>query len=191
MSPRLGGQSPAAGSLGATALLPGTATRRPPRRILDRSRGTRRAISALYATRLRVLRAEGRRRDVAAVIVDPHGHHLTDALDKLKALGDFAEEFAGHFMRIAGAVSNNEKGDLGTAREAKLVMLDLLDKKVRTSVRKSESAAAAYREAGIVYEEASRLKSRAEKSCAPASSRADHPPAGCPVGCPDMNRTPI
>jgi type III restriction enzyme len=88
---------------------------------------------------------------IAPVIVDPHGHHLSDALDKLRALADFAEEFGERFMRIE-AVSKNEKGDLGTARKGKLVMLDLLDKKVRASVRKSESAAAAYRDAGIVYE---------------------------------------
>lgn len=89
--------------------------------------------------------------EIAPVIVDPHGHHLSDALDKLRALADFAEDFAEHFMRIE-AVSNNERGDLGTAHTGKLVMLDLLDKKVRASVRKSEGAAVAYREAGIVYE---------------------------------------
>ena len=55
--------------------------------------------------------------EIAPVIVDPHGHHLSDALDKLKALANFAEDFAEHFMRIA-AVSSNEKGDLGTARRA-------------------------------------------------------------------------
>jgi type III restriction enzyme len=90
-------------------------------------------------------------RNPSSVIVDPHGHHLNDALDKLRALADFAEEFGEHFMRIE-AVSKNEKGDLGTALKGKLVMLDLQDKKVRASVRKSESAPAAYRDAGIAYE---------------------------------------
>lgn len=94
----------------------------------------------------------GRKADgqIAPVIVDPHGHHLNDALDKLRALANFAEEFGERFLRIE-AVSKNEKGDLGTGLKGKLVMLDLLDKAVRASVRKSESAAAAYRDAGIEY----------------------------------------
>lgn len=88
---------------------------------------------------------------IAPVIVDPHGHHLNDALDKLRALADFAEEFGDRFMRIE-AVSKNERGDLGTALKGKLITLDLLDQNVRMSVRESESAAAAYRNAGIGYE---------------------------------------
>jgi type III restriction enzyme len=94
-----------------------------------------------------VRNAEG---EIAPAIVDPHGHHLSDALDKLGALTDFAEEFGEHFMRIE-AVSKNEKGDLGTGLKGKLVMLDLLDSKVRTIVRASESAVAAYRRAAIEY----------------------------------------
>jgi type III restriction enzyme len=85
------------------------------------------------------------------VIVDPHGHHLNDALDKLKALAAFAEEFGDRFMRIE-AVSKNDKGDLGTALKGKLMMLDLLNPNVGASVRESESAAAAYRDMGIEYE---------------------------------------
>jgi hypothetical protein len=88
--------------------------------------------------------------DISAAIVDPHGHHLNDAQDKLRALADFAEEFGERFTRIE-AVSKNDKGDLGKAGKGKLLMLDLLDKSVRKSVRKSESAAAAYRDAGIEY----------------------------------------
>ena len=87
---------------------------------------------------------------IAPVIVDPHGHHLSDALDKLRALADFAEEFGERFMRIE-AVSKNEKGDLGPVLKGKLIMLDLLNDDVRATVRKS-SAVAAYRDAGIEYE---------------------------------------
>lgn len=88
--------------------------------------------------------------EVAPAIVDPHGHHLPDALHKLRALADFADEFGTHFVRIE-AVSKNEKSDLGTALKGKLVMLDFLDQNVRVSVRESESAAAAYRDVGIEY----------------------------------------
>lgn len=88
--------------------------------------------------------------DVQPAIVDPHGHHLNDALGKLKALTEFAEEFGDRFVRIE-AVTKNEKGDLNTAHKGKLVMLDLLNSNVRTSVRECESAAAAYRDWGEEY----------------------------------------
>jgi hypothetical protein len=88
---------------------------------------------------------------VAPAIVDPHGHHLTDALAKLQALAEFAEEFTDDFVRVE-AISKNDKGDLGTALKGKLMMLDLLNHNVRVGVRGSESAAAAYRDVGIAYE---------------------------------------
>lgn len=37
---------------------------------------------------------------IVASIIDPHGHHLDDALMKLKALAAFAHEFRGEFHRI-------------------------------------------------------------------------------------------
>ena len=88
--------------------------------------------------------------ELAPAIVDPHGHHLTDALAKLRALADFAEEYGDSFLRIE-AVSKNDKGDLGTALKGKLVMLDLLHPNVRVSVREEDSAAAVYRDVGIAY----------------------------------------
>lgn len=88
--------------------------------------------------------------EVAPAIVDPHGHHLNDALGKLKALAAFAEEFGEHFVRI-DAITKNDKGDLNAAHKGKLVTLDLLAQNVRVSVRESESAAAAYRDFGIEY----------------------------------------
>jgi type III restriction enzyme len=37
---------------------------------------------------------------VRASIVDPHGHHLPDAPDKLRALGEFADRYGDRFDRI-------------------------------------------------------------------------------------------
>jgi type III restriction enzyme len=88
--------------------------------------------------------------EIAPAIVDPHGHHLNDALGKLRGLADFAEEFGDEFVRIE-AITKNDKGDLNTAHMGKLVMLDLLSPNVRVSVRESETAAAAYRDVGIEY----------------------------------------
>lgn len=88
--------------------------------------------------------------EIAPAIVDPHGHYLKDAHDKLKALADFAEDFGDRFVRVE-AITKNDKGDLNTAHKGKLVMLDLLRPNVRTSVRESESAAAAYRDWGEEY----------------------------------------
>lgn len=95
--------------------------------------------------------AEDGKGEIAPVVVDPHGHHLGDALDKLKALADFAESFGDRFMRIE-AVSKNDRGDLGKVAKGRLVMLDLLDQDVRQPIREAGSAAAAYREAGIEYQ---------------------------------------
>jgi type III restriction enzyme len=68
------------------------------------------------------------RRDDGTVglsIVDPHGDHLADALPKLKALAGYAEQFGDRFIRIE---SISKVGD-------DLMVLDLLDPKVRTVVR--------------------------------------------------------
>jgi type III restriction enzyme len=89
--------------------------------------------------------------NIGTSIVDPHGHHLQDALGKLKGLADFAEEFSDKFVRI-DAISKNEKGDLGGDNKGALVVLDLLDKKVREVVRKCTSASLAYTIAGDKYQ---------------------------------------
>jgi hypothetical protein len=80
-----------------------------------------------------------------------HGHHLQDALGKLKGLADFAEEYSNHFVRI-DAISKNDKGDLGGDTKGALLLLDLLDSDVRKVVRASASATDAYRDAGVRYE---------------------------------------
>lgn len=77
---------------------------------------------------------------IGASIVDPHGHHLQDALGKLNGLADFAEEYAEEFVRI-DAISKNEKGDLGAETKGAVLLLDLLDRDVRKVVRASASAA--------------------------------------------------
>jgi type III restriction enzyme len=89
--------------------------------------------------------------EVTPFIVDPHGHYLNDAFEKLKALAAFAEEFGKCFMRIE-AISKNEKGDLGANRKGKLVMLDLLDAETRAAIGEADNAVVAYRDAGIEYE---------------------------------------
>lgn len=63
--------------------------------------------------------------DVRASIIDPHGHHLVDALPKLRGLARFAEAHGRHFHRIESVarVAN------GTLR-----VLDLTDPKVREAV---------------------------------------------------------
>jgi hypothetical protein len=88
---------------------------------------------------------------IGASIVDPHGHHLTDALGKLQGLAEFAEEYEGHFVRI-DAISKNDKGDLGASTKGTLRLLDLTDPSVRKVVRESKSAADAYRSASTKYE---------------------------------------
>lgn len=87
---------------------------------------------------------------IGASIVDPHGHHLGDALGKLKGVADFAEEFGEHFIRI-DAISKNEKGDLGGATKGTVRLLDMTDPDVRKAVRESSTAADAYAAASKKY----------------------------------------
>jgi type III restriction enzyme len=63
---------------------------------------------------------------LAASIVDPHGDHLADAKAKLRALATFADDFGERFLRIQSVAKASD----GTLRS-----LDLLDTKVRKSVR--------------------------------------------------------
>ena len=63
---------------------------------------------------------------VCASIVDPHGGHLADALDKLKGLAKFAERHSdGAYLRIE-SIDKNSAGEL--------VKLDLMQKAVRGAV---------------------------------------------------------
>jgi len=71
---------------------------------------------------------------VVADLVDPHGHHLSDALPKLRGLVDFAERYQGEFRRIESVAETN-----GTMR-----VLDLTKHHVRQAVRNAQSAKELY-----------------------------------------------
>jgi superfamily II DNA or RNA helicase len=72
---------------------------------------------------------------LAASIIDPHGHHLSDALPKLQGLADFAETYGDDFVRIE-AISQIDAKDLR--------MLNLKDPEVRAAVREATTAAGLY-----------------------------------------------
>ncbi|WP_104178391.1 DEAD/DEAH box helicase [Cryobacterium sp. Y50] len=61
---------------------------------------------------------------IRASIVDPHGHHLEDALVKLVGLANYAEEYSSDFLRIDALADLD-----GTMR-----VLDLQDENVRKAV---------------------------------------------------------
>ena len=71
---------------------------------------------------------------VAVDLVDPHGHHLSDALPKLRGMADFAERFANDFRRIESVA---ETGGV-------LRVLDLTKPRVREAIRAAQSAKALY-----------------------------------------------
>jgi len=72
---------------------------------------------------------------IAASIVDPHGHHLGDALPKLRGLAAYAERHGSDFERI-DAVAKVD----GTTR-----VLDLTEATVRAAVAAATDAAVLYR----------------------------------------------
>lgn len=71
---------------------------------------------------------------VVADLVDPHGHHMSDALPKLRGLADFAERFAGDFRRIESVAETG----------GKLHVLDITKASVRQAIRDAQSAKALY-----------------------------------------------
>ncbi len=68
--------------------------------------------------------------DVVVDIVDPHGHHLSDALAKLQGLARYAENHATEFRRIEAVAEINDK----------LRVLDLTNEAVRTAIANSDNA---------------------------------------------------
>ncbi|MBK5223383.1 MAG: hypothetical protein JJE52_11015 [Acidimicrobiia bacterium] len=78
---------------------------------------------------------------VAASIVDPHGHHLGDALPKLRGLVDYAEEHGGHYERI----------DAVAEIDGTLLVLDLTEPSVRTAVADAADVACLYRDHATDY----------------------------------------
>ena len=71
-------------------------------------------------------------------LVDPHGHHLADAMPKLRGLADFAAKYGHEFRRIESVA---ETGGV-------LKVLDLTKHHVRQAVRDGKDAKALY-ESGI------------------------------------------
>lgn len=67
-------------------------------------------------------------------LVDPHGHHLSDALPKLRGLAAFAEQFSGDFRRIESVA---ETGGV-------MKVLDITKVNVRNAIRDATSARVLY-----------------------------------------------
>ncbi|MBK8809527.1 MAG: DEAD/DEAH box helicase family protein [Acidobacteria bacterium] len=72
--------------------------------------------------------------NIVADIVDPHGHHLADALPKLRGLARYAEANGTSFRRIDAVALSN-----GVYR-----LLDLKEERVRAAVFSATSAKAVY-----------------------------------------------
>lgn len=71
---------------------------------------------------------------IAVDIVDPHGHHLSDALPKLLGLAEYAETHGKSYRRIEAVAEI----------EGNLRVLDLTDKVVRFEILKADSAKSLY-----------------------------------------------
>ena len=74
---------------------------------------------------------------IVADIVDPHGHHLSDALPKLRGLADFAEQHSSGVRRIESIAET----------DGEFRVLDLTQAHVRAEVRAAQDAKALYRAA--------------------------------------------
>ena len=68
---------------------------------------------------------------IVASILDPHGHHLEDALMKMKALAQFADTYGGEFHRIEALAEV----------DGKMRVIDMQIESVRQSVLASEKGA--------------------------------------------------
>jgi hypothetical protein len=79
--------------------------------------------------------------EIKVSIVDPHGHHLGDALGKLRGLSDFAEQFAADFHRIESVA---KLGDT-------LRVLDLTLAATRAAVRGASDVQGLYEKYGATY----------------------------------------
>ncbi|MDQ3690286.1 MAG: DEAD/DEAH box helicase family protein [Chloroflexota bacterium] len=73
--------------------------------------------------------------NVVVDVVDPHGHHLADALPKLRGLVDFAERFSDEFRRIESIAET----------DGMLRVLDLTLETVRQAVSDATDAKALYK----------------------------------------------
>ena len=71
---------------------------------------------------------------VKVSIVDPHGHHLADALPKLRGLAEFAATYGESFHRIESVAQMD-----GTLR-----VLDLAEPEIREAIKRAEDTEALY-----------------------------------------------
>lgn len=79
--------------------------------------------------------------ELVADLVDPHGHHLADALPKLRGLADFTE-VVGHSFRRIESVADVD----GTFWK-----LNLKDEEIRQAIREAGDAKALYISIGSGY----------------------------------------
>ncbi|TVP74843.1 MAG: type III restriction endonuclease subunit R [Puniceicoccaceae bacterium] len=77
----------------------------------------------------------GEKGAVRVSIVDPHGHHLSDAMPKLRGLAAFSAEYGEAFHRIESVVKMND----GVLR-----VIDLKDEKVRAAIAKAKDVLALF-----------------------------------------------
>ena len=79
---------------------------------------------------------------IVASILDPHGHHLDDALMKLKALAEFAAAYGDAFHRIESLAEVDRR----------MKVIDLKDDGVRETVLSSQESAAHVYRSGIAVD---------------------------------------
>ncbi len=77
----------------------------------------------------------GDRENMKVSIVDPHGHHLADALPKLRGLAEFAAKHGESFHRIESVAQMKD----GTLR-----VVDLTDPDTRNAITEAVDAAHLY-----------------------------------------------
>lgn len=75
--------------------------------------------------------------EIVVDLVDPHGHHLADAMPKLRGLAEFAEAYGEEFRRIESVAETD-----GVMR-----VLDLTKHTVRQAIRDAKDAKALYESA--------------------------------------------
>lgn len=98
------------------------------------------AVAYQHGGRIRTVRpdfvffAEQPDGSIAASIVDPHGHHLGDALPKLRGLAGYAERHGSHYQRIDAVAKIGET----------LRVLDLSEASVRAAVAAATDATRLY-----------------------------------------------
>jgi len=106
------------------------------------SRSSRDSLAVAYEAggRVRTVRpdfvffTQGADGSITASIVDPHGHHLGDALPKLRGLAAYGERHGSHYRRIDAVAKMGDK----------LRVLDLTEPSVRAAVSAATDAAGLY-----------------------------------------------